>query len=259
MELCMSSGSFDKNKFRDFKYRMDFFQQVSLKTFKQFHYNFHRDFFIFKDPVSGMTSNYEHIFTLLKESYCALLKIRSLALKGLSKSHAECSVEDFFNWMVNDLDNMRGAEYKLALNIFGGNTTYRKMIGLDSKPLDVKKKLIGTCWDIFHAKNSSSSFRLFEMLKRNIWPFFLTSDTNLFNILRGLSLTLIKDGGENFTSSFIMGSDFNFPHLSKDFMENQNGKMMDSFVDRRNHVKISDELKLDAMIRQLEEENGFPS
>lgn len=257
MELCMSSGSFDRNKFRDFKYRMDLFEQIPFKKFRQFRYDFNRDLFIFKDPASGIDSNYKHLGELLKESYCALLKIRSLAIKGLSKNHAEGNLTVFFDWMVNDLDIMCGVEYKLALNIFGGNTAYRKMIGLDSKPIDVKKKLMGTCWDIFHAKNSSNSFRLFEMLGQNIYPYFLTSDTNLFNIFRGLSLTLIKDGGKNFTSSFIMGSDFNFPHLSRDFMEVQNGKMIDKFADRRNHVRNLNKLKLDIMIEQLEIENGI--
>lgn len=258
MELCMCNGSFDKEKFKDFKYRIDFFEQIPFKKFRQFRYNFSHDFFIFKDPTLGMKNNYQHINELLKESYCALLKLRSLSIKGLSKNHAERNLTDFFDWMINDLDNIYGVEYKLAMNIFGGNTAYRKMIGLDNKPEDIKKKLIGSCWDIFHARNSSNSFRLFEMLGKNTSPYFLTSDTNLFNIFRGLSLTLIKDGGKNFTSSFIMGSDFNFPHLSKNFLEIQNGKMIEIFIKRRNHVKMSDKLKLGEMIEKLEIENGIP-
>lgn len=258
MELCLKSdGRFDREKFRDFKYMMDFFEQVPLKAFRQFSYDFRRDMAIFRDPTANMQDQYNEILALLKKTYCSLLKIRRMAQLGTAKAQAEQNLEDLFEWMHTRLDSIRGPEYKLAMNIFGGNTAYRKMIGLDNKPSDVRKKLMGTSWDFFHAKNCTNSFRLFEMLQKNIWPFFLTSDANLFNIFRGLSLSLVKDGGSDYTSAFMMASNFDFPHLSEQFIDRQNEKAFKVFVDRRNHVSAPDGPELDLLIRELEAENGM--
>lgn len=233
LELCLKDETFDKNKFRDFKHRIDFIEQISFKEFRKFKYDFERDYFIIKDISLDFSNPYEEVESSLKNSYCALLKIRSIAKTGLTKDHTETNINSFLNRMAKDLDSIRAVEYKLALNIFGGNSIYRKMIGLDCKASEVKKKLIGTSWDIFHAKTTSNSFRLYKMLNKNISPYFLTSDANLFNLFKHFSLTLIKDGGNNFNSSFILNSEFSIPHLENDFIERQNKKMINIFVNKK--------------------------
>lgn len=255
MELCLKDGNFDKDKFRDFTHRIDFFEKIPLKEFRKFKYNFDRDYLILKDISRDLQNPYEAFEPSLMSSYCALLKIRSIAKAGLTKDSAETNINLFLDWMAKDLDSVRAVEYKLALNIFGGNSVYRKMIGLDCKVNEVKKKLLGTSWDIFHSKTTSNRFRLFKMLSKNFSPYFLTSDANLFNLFRNFGLTLIKDGGDNFTSSFLLNSDFSYPHLANDFIDRQNKKMMNIFVDRRNHKNEFDKTKVSNLIRLLEIEN----
>lgn len=257
IELCSRDNIFDTKKFQDFKYRTDFFFQIPLKEFKKFKYDFHRDFFIstnvFQPPKNLLSS----LQTIFKTSYCALLKIRSLALKGVSKNSAEKNIVEFINWMINDLDMARGLEYKLALNIFGGNTIFWKMIGLDSKQSYVKKIVLGTCWDFFHSRYTTRRFEVSKILQENIHPYLLTSDGNSSNILKDLSLTVIKDGGDDFRSSFILNSDFFFPHFEESFLDKQSEKMYEHFINRYNKERFFDERKVDNLIKELELENGI--
>lgn len=255
MELCLKDDFFDRDKLRDFKHRIDFFEKIPLKEFKKFKYNFDKDYFIIKDIESDLPNPFEAFQPSLMNSYCALLKIRSLAKNSLKSETAEKNISTFFDWMADVLNSVRAVEYKLALNVFGGNSEYRKMIGLDSNIKDVKKKLMGTCWDIFHSKTTSNSFRLFELLGKNIAPYFLTSDANLFNIFKNFSLQLVKDGEGKFTSSFILTSDFSYPHLKDDFVDKQNEKMMNVFIDRRNIKYEFDEERISKLIKELEIEN----
>src|SRR5690606_28542858 len=141
LELCSRVGSLDNVKLQDFKLRIEFFEQIPLKAFKRFKYDFHRDMLVVKNIPETKGDLMKMVNQVLKNSYCSLLKIRSIALKGLTKNKAESNIAEFIHWMINDLDIFRGAEYKLAMNIFGGNTAFRKMIGLDCKQNDVKKKL----------------------------------------------------------------------------------------------------------------------
>jgi hypothetical protein len=201
---------------------------------------------------------YEDVSPSLLNSYCALLELRRLAkTNGLKQATAEKSIRQFFDWMMTELDIVRGIEYQLALHIFGGHTRYRKMIGLDSKPADVQKHLLGTAWDIFHAKTSSNSFRLFQILGRNLEPFFLTSDANLFGLLKQMNLRLIKDGGEEFTTSFIQNAGFDYPHLKDSFVGNQNQYMVEKFIERAHHQYEFDAEKVNRMIIDLEIINGL--
>ncbi|TDX87311.1 hypothetical protein [Epilithonimonas xixisoli] len=257
MELCNQTGVLDKQKLLDFKSRIDFFEQIPLKVFKKFKYDFFRDMFVFKDFSKLPDNALDAFYPILMNSYCALLKIRSIALGGVTKSKAESNINEFADWMIDELKIFRGAEYKLAMNIFGGNTNFRKMLGLDSKPKEVKKKILGTSWDMFHSKFTTSSFRLFEILQRNIYPYFLTSDSNLFKIFQNFSLHILKDGGGNFMSSFISTSDFNYPHFEDSFIDKNNEKLFNSFVDRRNQEYEFDRVKVDKMISELELVNGI--
>lgn len=257
LELCSQKEIFDSEKLYDFKLRIDFFIQIPLRVFRNFKYDFYRDNFIFRRLPELKGDPMQPVNQILKNSYCTLLKIRSLSTKGLSKNKAEQNLNILVDWMTSELNIFRGAEYKLGMNIFGGNTEFRKMIGLDSKPADVKKKLRGTAWDMFHSKFTANSFRLSEILQRPLYPFFLTSDANLFRIFQNFSLEIIKDGGEDFVTSFVMTSDFSFPHLDKSFLEKNNKKLFDLFVERRNQQYVFNEEKVDRMILELEIDNNI--
>lgn len=257
IELCSRENIFDTKKLQDFKYRVDFFFQIPLKNFKKLKYDFHRDFFIFTDVFQPPKNLLSGLQTIFKTSYCALLKIRRIALKGVSKNSAEKNITEFINWMINDLDVARGLEYKLALNIFGGNTIFWKMIGLDSKQSDVRKIILGTCWDFFHSRYTTRRFEVSKILQENIHPFLLTSDGNLSNILKDFSLTIIKDGGDDFRSSFILNSNFSFPHFEDSFLDKLSEEMHEHFINRYNKERFFDERNVDNLIKELELENGI--
>ncbi|MFC6101233.1 hypothetical protein [Olivibacter domesticus] len=259
LELCSQKGEFDKEKLQDFKLRIDFFEQIPLKIFKSFKYDFRRDVFVFRNIPDLKKNPLSIVNPVLKNNYCALLKIRSISLNGLTKDKAEKNLNEFIDWLINDLEIFRGAEYKLAMHVFGGNTAFRKMIGLDCKPAEVKRKLIGTTWDLFHSKFTANSFRLFQVLKRNIYPYFLTSDSNLFKIFQNLSLTVIKDGRDDIVSSFLLTSDFSYPHFDESFINRNNEKLITAFVDRCNLKYSFDAMKVNKLINELELQNGVVS
>lgn len=257
MELCTNKGPLDQEKFQDFKLRIDFFKKLPLKKFIKFQYNIDQDVCVYKKLPTIKAKALEPIEQILKTSYCTLLKIRSLALKGSTKNMAESNLDDLTDWMVNDLNILRGAEYKLAMNIFGGKTEFRKMIGLDSKETNARKKLLGTSWDILHSKFTANNFNISQLLGRSIHSFFLTSDANLFNIFKNLNIKIVNDGGQDSVSSFLMTSDFSYPHLDDSFIDKNNTKLVHIFIDRRNVKQRYDKVKLEKMILELEIENGI--
>lgn len=257
LELCTRENTFDERKFWDFKYRIDFFKQIPFKELRKFKYNFDRDFFIIRNIEKPLPIPHQIFDEFLQNSYCALLKIRSLALKGISRKDALPNINNFIEWMSNDLDIFLGTEYTLALYIFGGRTEFRKMIGLDYKEKSIKKNIKGTVWDIFHSKNASNNFRLNQMLQENIHSIFITDDFNLFKIFKNRSLTLIKDGDGQVNTSFLFNASFDYPHFDESFIDYQNERLLNLFIDRRNRKYKFNQDKVNNMIRELETENGI--
>lgn len=257
VELSSSKDEMDLRKLSDLNQRVDFFKQIPFKEFRKFKYDFERDYYVLRDVSLDLTSPLNDLNPFLKNTYCSLLKIRSLATKSTHKSKLVSNMTLFVDWMINDLGIIRGIEYKLALNIFGGDTRFRKMIALDNEPKKVKKTLKGTCWDFFHSKFSSNRFMLKDLTGRNLEPYFLTSDSNLFSLYKEFNLTLIKDGGDEFTNSFILNSGGVPPHLEPNILEELNSKMLSNFVDRRTFVYEFNESKIDALISNLEKDNGL--
>ncbi|ABG60187.1 hypothetical protein CHU_2945 [Cytophaga hutchinsonii ATCC 33406] len=256
LELCLKDDTFNVNKFRDFKHRIDFFDLIKVNDFKKFKYDFNRDYHIFNNEQIELPSTLEGIDSL-KNSYCALLKIRSIAKKGLTKHKAISNINTFVDWMVNDLEILLGMEYNLALNIFGGQTELRKMIAVDCKQSEIKKIIKGTAWDIFHSKNASNSFRLYKMFGENLFSFFMTNDNNLLRIFKNTTLEIVKDGNENFNSSFLYTSDFSHLHFENNFIDIYNLKMMNLFIDRSTKIYNFDNEKVESLIKNLEIENGI--
>lgn len=252
LELCYRKDGFDNEKFWDFKCRIDFFREIPVKHFKRFNYDFHRDFYVLKNTKPDLTISYEILESALNNSYCALLKIRELATKSLSKTNATKNLDSFVDWMINDLDILMGIEYKLAMYVFGGRTEFRKMIGLDCSGVQVQKKVMGTVWDIFHSKNTSNNFRLNQILDKNLYATFMTNDLNLFKIFQKFNLRVIKDGENIISSSFLFNSDSDCPHFDDQYLEKQNERFLNLFIERRNRKYEFNRNRIASLIEQLE-------
>lgn len=256
LELSLKEGEINESKLMDFKHRIDFFKQIKLKDFKKFKYDFNKNYIILNEKPLSINIPPE-LHSSLKRSYCALLKIRSLSPKKLSKQSAIINIDTFLDWMINELDIILGIEYNLALNIFGGNTEFRSMIGLDCKQTDIKKKIKGSTWDIFHSKNASNSYNFNKILANKVYPIFMTNDTKLFRLFKNFKFSFAKDGDEISNTSSFYNSDFSYPHFDNTFLEYNNKKMIKLFIDRRDKTSLFDSGKIDTLIKQLEIENNI--
>jgi hypothetical protein len=257
IELSTNTGEFSVEKYKDLMERVDFFNQIPPKHLKKFNYNFNTDYFIINDvEITKPTVPYLGLDLFYLNTYCCLLKIRGLALRGLNKTVAEKNINDFFTWMRDDLDLILGLEYKLALNIFGGHTEFRKMIWLEGKHKLVKQKLKGTSWDITHARLCMNNFKLNKILKDNIVAYFLTSDTNLIELVKSFSLTGIIDC-EKIGSTSVINTSFAYPHFTEEFIDKNNLLMINTLGDRFNKEYKYNIERTKKIISQLEIENSI--
>lgn len=255
MELCSRNENFDTQKFWDFKHRIDFFLLISLKNLKQMNYDFKRDYFKFKCDNMDLASPYSNIKSFQLNTYSSLLKIRLIAKESLLKKDFEKNCNQLIDWMISDLKIVLGFEYKLGFSIFGGNTEFRKMLGIDLNPEKVKKILIGTTWDIFHSRFSTNSSMISKILNENLKPFFLTNDKNLFNLFKSIGLSMIIDGGEKFGSSFVFNSGIEYPNYDEKITENLNIKMVTLLIERFKNEYIFEEKNILNLIDKLEMSN----
>jgi len=256
MELSQNGDLFDKNKFWDFFHRINFFKQIPLKRLRTYRFDFNTDYLILKQPdINKEHSPFYGLDSFFLNTYACLLKIRELSLRGISKRFAEQNATDFLNWMSDTLGIILGVEYRLAMNIFGGETEFRKMIWLEGKAELIKKKLIGTAWDITHARFCSNNHFLNKTLERNLSAYFLTSDSNLYKLLAEYSLTRIFDAGEKMVTN-LYNSSFNYPHLGSDFLDKNNKVMLELLSDRFNKKVHFDRDKVESIIHELEKKNN---
>jgi len=258
LELCEKDGHFLNDKYRDFKYRLDFFEQIPNKHLNKGNYDFRRDFHLMKEvPDFANANSFYEKLSILQLSYCCLLKIRQLALKSTKKNNAKSNIDAFTQWMVNDLGLMLGIEYKLAMSVLGGRTEFRKMIGLDDKSSSAKQKIKGSVWDIFHSRYCMHNTNISKHLGENISAYFVTNDYNLFILLSKYSLTGILDPGDDSGTTSWYNTDFDYPHLDDDFLEKSTKKMLNLMYDRLKVNFQYDKKKIDNMISTMEKENGM--
>lgn len=258
MELCSKKENFDAQKFWDFKHRIDFFRLIPLKKLKQMKYDFKRDYINLKTDNMDLRNPYPNIKAFQFNIYSSLLKIRLIAKNSLSKKDFEKNCNELLDWMESDLKLIMGVEYKLGLSIFGGNTEFRKMIGIDSNSDKAKKLLWGTTWDIFHSRVSINSSKISGLLGENLAPFFLTNDENLFKLFRTFGLRMVVDGeAANFGSSFVYTSGAEYPNFSEEITERQNLKMINFLAERFNDKQVYDEEYILSLVNNLEIENGI--
>jgi len=257
IELSYKNGNYNIQKYWDFCNRIKFFEEIPLKHFLSFKYDFFKEFYVLQTPELNLESTFKSLEYFFLNTYCSLLKIRAISLNGLSKNKAEKNIIEFFNWMSHELGIILGIEYKLAMNIFGGSTEYRKMIWLDGDQKLLKKKLIGTSWDIFHTRLCTNNFEFAKILgNKNIEGYFITNDKLLFNLHAHYSLSGVIEKSENFGTMKVFNTDFNIPHFNDDFIEKQNKKMIEEMTERFNKPSKNNVELTKRLIKYLEEINN---
>jgi len=255
MELSYSKNIFDKDKFQDFKNRIDFFIQIPLKHFKKFNYNYLRDYQIFSQPKLKDNTTFFGLESFILSTYCVLLKIREISLSGLTKKDAKKNIFKLLDWMINDLKFMLGVEYKLGMNIFGGKTEFRKMIWLEGKQNLTQKKIMGSAWDITHSRFITNNEFLNKIVDKNIYVYYLTSDRHFYELISKYSITAIFKTKAGTTT--MHNTNFDYPHFETEFIDEQNNKMIEIMGDRINKEPMYDRERILRLIDNLEKSNNI--
>lgn len=260
MELCYDQDRFNERKFWDFNNRIRYYEEIPLKYFQGFKFDFNRDFFLLYTPDLKLQITFQALESFFLNTYCSLLKIRELSINGLSKAKSKNNISEFFNWMSCELGIILGIEYFLALKIFGGSTEFRKMIWLDGKQDIIKKKLIGTAWDIFHTRLSTNTFE-FNKLKllenKKIYSYFLTNDFDLFNLFAYYGLFCTIDKKNDTGTIRLFNTDLNVPHFDSKFIDEQNMIMFEALTNRFDKIIENNLTKTKLLIQALEIKNSI--
>lgn len=224
----------------DFNNKIDFAFYYPIKELKKFNYIFEQDFVAHRGKLNKTDTSKIIIDEMINLYYAALLKIALISKKGLSAKVAEENIEEFIDWMINDIGIMLGVEYTLALQIFGGNGKFLKMIKLGGSKEKVMKAAWTTSWDLFHARMSCNNDQMSFLVNHKVYPIFVTKDATLFELLSPEIKYYIKNG----KSKFSITEKNNYPpHYSNDFMEYLNNKMFNLITNR-----IGTECKVDTVI-----------
>lgn len=242
------------NKFMDLKYKIDFLEQIPLKVVNKGTFDFQRDYRIMRRPVFSSQSMNAHS-PLLYCSYAHLLKIRQIARKGLGKKLARRNMDEYMDWVLNDFNRAMKYESALAMNVFGGISEFRKMIWLEGKLQETKKKLWGSCWDLFHARMCSNDLAMSESMEENLKAIFVTNDKNLFQLAAKMTLQGIfgfNDCDIETSMSFNFDS---FPHFADNDIDDFNQNAIMALSERFNKDKPYNEAKVLQTIRDLEVAN----
>lgn len=250
-ELCYDRSNLElrDEKLWDFKNKIDFALNYPIKLLKRYNFDFSINFHLKKNQES-LDSSVEPIIPRLRLYYTGLLKIHELASQGLKKECAEKNIRLFVDWMKNDLGVFLGLEYNLALEVFGGNTKFLKMLKLGASEDITKKALWGTAWDLFHARVSCNRPQLEMMVNRNIHPVFVTNDQVLYRLMSPQVAQSVKYN----TTQLKITTENTYPgHFSDHFMNEINNEILLLSTERIEQETICDIDKIDVMIRELEE------
>lgn len=251
IELCYDRLTLDINeeKFWEFKNKLDFAFSYKNKLFRQLKYDYNTEYIINRWPQLKITS-IKPLTEQLNISYAALLKIREIATsQGLSKQTAEKNITQFIDWMTYDLDFIIGTEYFLAIQVFGGNSEFRTMIKLDSSKKKTLKVLLGTAWDLFHARASRNRTQLTKIVGKPAFPIFVTKDKRLFDLL---SPTVILQTELGSTKLSLTHENLTPPHYSDSFMNTLNTEMLTRTKERLYNKNEPDMVRVKTMIKELE-------
>jgi hypothetical protein len=250
-ELCYDRRTLvlKEDKLWDIKNKIDFALRFPIKKLKQFNFDYDKNYQVYS-KTKTIKKSIEPLMINLKFYYAGLLKIREIASQGLKKEHAEKNIISFIDWMTTDLGILLGLEYCLALEVFGGNTKFLKMIKLDSTPEKAKKAMWSTSWDLFHARMSCNRSQLDKMVGKKTHPIFVTKDYDLYKLMAPHVKHSIK-----FSHTKInITTENSYPnHFSNSFMEKLNEKIIKLSIDRIEQKLNKDNEKINLIIQNLEE------
>lgn len=251
IESCYDRKTLDiqEDKFLDFKNKIDFAFQYPFKLLKRFEYDFETNYVVFEKPKLENKSIELIVNERLNLHYSALLKIYEISQAGLKGEFAEKNIETFIDWMIEELDIILGIEYSLALQIFGGHTKFRSMIKLGASKEVVLKAAWGTAWDLFHTRVSCNRIQLSEMLRRKVYPIFVTKDETLFELLSPQVEFYTK---YNLSKLSVTEKNIYPPNYSDSFMDYLNKKMLRIGLDRIGADTSPDINKIKSIIQKLE-------
>jgi len=249
VELCTDhySKEIDSEKFYDFFHRIKMIEILPIKHIRNFNYDYANYLTTANFKIPSRLHGFDD---MLLPTYCCLLKLRELALKNSTrKEFMEKNLITYIEWMENILEIMMGVEFRLGTKIFGGDTEFRKMIHLDGKPSEVKKKIIGTAWDICHYRLFSSPENLSVVVGEDAFPIFVTKDLPFFKLVRSIYSAPVKSGTrimiDNYDSSFE-------PY---EIIKGMNERML-HIAEKRAHSEIQyNEEKIKKLIYELEKTN----
>ncbi|TSJ44982.1 hypothetical protein [Fluviicola chungangensis] len=249
-ELCYDRSTLEiiEDKLWDFKHKVDFVFGYPIKLLERYEFDFELNYDI-RPRTSSMKGSIQPFSANLNLYYAGLLKIRELANDGLKKEYSEKNINLFIEWMKNELNVMLGLEFTLALEIFGGNTKLLSMISIGAKPEQVKKRLWGTAWDLFHARMSCNRTQISKMTGIRTHPIFITKDYALYKVMAPSVLHNVHFNSLNFKITH----ENNYPlHYSDLFMQNLNERLLELSVERVSEEPILDESRVISIIENLE-------
>ncbi|TGN22537.1 hypothetical protein [Empedobacter tilapiae] len=183
LELSLDKATYKLNteKFFDISNKLMFAFQIPLERLKTNNFDFSSNFFSSKKP--NLNNDASVFVEQILIHYSALLKIREIASKDLSKHKAKENIIEFVDWMNNKIGLILGLEYQLAFQIFGGNNSFNTMIKENSSKEKTLKALWGSSWDLLHARLSRNSKQLSEIIDEDVNSIFITNDKRLFELL----------------------------------------------------------------------------
>ena len=230
LELSTDKSTYKLNteKFLDFSNKLNFAFHFPLERLRKNEF----DYLInFKEPKKiEIQDNPKDIIEQILIHYCALLKIREIACKGLGKHNSKKNILEFIHWMNSELNLILGLEYQLAIQIFGGNNGFNTMIKENSTKENALKALWGTAWDLFHARVGRNSGQLSEIISEDINTMFITNDRKLYELIAPQIELASKYDRSKIT--LTTGEENHPPHFDDAFMSHLNEIILEIYEGR---------------------------
>jgi hypothetical protein len=252
LESCYDRNTLEiqTDKFNEFRNVIDFAFQHPVARLKKFDYDYNTDYNDLslkteykRDLIKSLTEE------MLNPSYAAMLKICELSKKGLSAGWAEKNITDFLDWMENELNIILGVDYSFALEIFGGNSKFRKMIKLDASKKRIIPAARGAAWDMFHAKMSRNKKQLSYISGYKVYPVFVTKDQVLAELISP-KVNSYEKLGRSLVSRVQRNSKLNY---SEDFWNYLNERLLKIKTERIGRNSSVDREKVKSIINVLED------
>lgn len=230
LELCLDKSTYKLNtdKFFDLYNKLKFAFLFPFERLRKNDFNYFTNFIT--SNRSEINQDFTPIFEQIFVHYCALLKIREIASKGLGKQKSKNNILEFLDWMNSKLNFILGLEYQLAIQIFGGNSGFNSMLKIDSTKEKALKAMWGTAWDLLHSRVSRNSAQLSEIVGEDINTIFITNDKRLYELIA----PQIEFATEFDRSkiSISAGIEANPPHFDNDFINKLNKIILEISIKR---------------------------